>query len=128
MATDWNCVRLLIAVLNLLDEKAKSQITRALDHRVLDRAIHDMIAGKLFPAWFSKEFHLDPLYGTLDGLRQCLSMAAANGLLRMDGTYFDYHPDLSERVTDELLAGIPFEKREARKLGRTLNTFLTDAL
>lgn len=126
---DLKCAHLLIACLNLLEEKIKERFTECLDHHWLDRALHQMIKEKLFPEWFSKEFHYDPLYARLGCLRNCLSAASANALLRMDGTNFHYHLELPEAVTDYLLSEIPFDKSRAKilaeKLGKLLSRFLS---
>lgn len=127
MNPDYNCACLIAALLSLLDDTQKHRITRLLDGGALDRSLDAMIRLNMFPGWFARSFAMDPLYGRLDGLRYCMTYAAREGLLRMDGTNFNYHPELSERVIDHLLESIPFEKAKAKDLARRLNAFLADS-
>lgn len=124
----WNCIDLLVALLNLLDEKVRHRITELLDSHRLDQALHKMITARSFPEWFSKEFTFDSLYGRLNGLRECLSTASRNGFLRLDGTNFHYHADLSEYVVNALLADIPFDPAEAKRLAQELSRLLAESL
>lgn len=124
MRPDLDCVCLLIACLNLLDKDTKNRITRFLDHHLLDRSLHQMMFRGFFPGWFSDSFCYDPLHSWLGGLRECLAFASANLLLRMDGTNFYYHPDLTGDTISRLLGEIPFNPQEAQALGRELSRSL----
>jgi len=118
-------VNLLIACLYRLEEKVKDRFEECLQYCWLDRALHKMLEEKLFPEWFADPFHYDPLYGRLNGLRDCLALAVRNLILRVDGTQFRYHLDqVSIEVTDHLLKDIPFEKEKAQELANRLNELL----
>ena len=121
-------VYLLITCLNLLDQVLKERFTEILDRRLLDRSLWKMIQSGHFPGWFAREFHYDALYSHLSGLREALSFASNNGLLRLDGSEFHYHLELSERVVDTLLEDILFERKEVRMLALELSGLLSQAL
>ena len=123
----WNlrCAHLLMPVLNLMSENTKARFSEYLDSGRLDRSLNKMMRDGLFPDWFAKEFSYDPLYGRVNELRTLLSGAAFNGLLRLDGTHFQYHLELSEYLIDYLLTEVPLEKEKACVLAEKLNELLT---
>lgn len=125
---ELKCVHLLIVCLNLLEEKVKRRFSECLDNHRLDSALHSLMKNGRFPEWFSRAFHYDALYGSLGGVRECLSAASANGLLRMDGTHFNYHLELSGRLINYLLGGLNMKIEYAQSLAEELNKELTRML
>ena len=119
-------VHFLFAILGLLEEDRKRHIAQLLDQKVIDRALRDMFQRKLFPEWFREEFSYDPLYAIMDGLRECFSQAAADLLIRLDGTDFKYHITLSEDEALHLADDIPLERSAAQALTKELDILIRE--
>ena len=122
------CVHLLIYCLNLLEEKVRQRFIYCLDHHLVDRALNEMLKAGRFPGWFSREFCFDSLYARLNGLRECLSCASANDLLRLDGTNFNYHLELSERIIDWLIGETGMDRKVVQALAHELSDKLSKLL
>lgn len=115
-------VDFLLGILNFLDADHRRRIDFLLDERILDLAMCDVMRRGSCPIWFAEAFSYDPLYGILDGLRECLARAVPDGLVRLDGTAFRYHLDACpERELVDLLDGMPLDEREARLIARELD-------
>ena len=119
-------VHFLFAVLGLLETDHKRYIGRLLDQKVIDRALRDMFQRELFPEWFQEEFSYDPLYVIMSGLRECFSQAAADLLIRLDGSDFKYHLELSEDEALRLTDDIPIERSTAQALAKELDILIRE--
>ena len=115
----------LVCALYLTDEKVRNSFTTYLDNRKFDCAIQKLREDNELPDWFKNYFHYDPLYAVLDPLRELMSLALTAGLIRLDGTRFNYHLD---QVTSRFLAKIiqeeKFERAEVQKFADRMSQII----
>ena len=124
MNIELKSLYLLMACLNLMQQPTRERFEQLLKTRRMDRALHELLTNGVFPQWFRKNFFFDPLHGTLSGLREYLSAATANELVRMDGTNFAYHLELSPRLIAHLMCDVPLANDEIRKISKQLESLL----
>jgi hypothetical protein len=126
MTDERRSMLLLVCCLSLLPEDTKGRITYYTDMHYLDRALHKMDKGELFPEWFSGNFHYDPLYQRLGGLREALSQAVQSLLVQYDGTAFHYRILVNDSIRYWLLNRIGILEKDAIVLAEDLGCRLLE--
>ncbi len=119
-------MNLLVACFNLMEERNKERFEALLKTGKIDLALNQLLQDGTFPEWFSKDFSFNHVYKRLNGLHECLSLASSAGLLRMDGTNFDYHLDLTPRMIAHLMTNIPMANDDIRKIAKRLDSLLNE--
>lgn len=115
----------LVCALYLTDEKVRNSFSVYLDKRDFDHAIQKLREDNELPDWFKNYFHYDPLYGILDPLRELMSLALTAGLIRLDGTRFNYHLDqVSGRVIMNIIKEENFDRVEVQKFADRMSQII----